>query len=78
MNPEQEQKLFTTLGYIKKEVENNTEQVKKQNGNVASLTDRVNKHDIFLGKIGLAVATFAFVVSTVAGVTTAVLIRIWK
>ena len=63
MNPEQEQKLFTMLGYIKKEVENNTEQVKKQNGNVADLTKRVNKHDVFIGKVGLGVSLVAFFIT---------------
>ncbi|KKL68833.1 hypothetical protein LCGC14_2121050 [marine sediment metagenome] len=68
------QKLFTTLGYIKKGVEDNTDAIKKQNGSVADLTKRVNKHDVFLGKIGAVMATVTFFVS----VGTATIIKFWK
>ncbi len=63
MTPEQEQKLFTTLGYIRKGLKNNTRAIEKQNGNVADLTKRVNKHDIFLGKVGLGVSFAAFFIT---------------
>ncbi|KKN18195.1 hypothetical protein LCGC14_0958310 [marine sediment metagenome] len=63
MTPEQEQKLFTTLGYIRKGLKNNTKAIEKQNGNVADLTKRVNKHDIFLGKVGLGVSFAAFFIT---------------
>ena len=73
MTPEQEQKLFTTLGWIKKAVENNTKATLRQNGSLTDLTKRVNKHDVFIGKIGAVMATVTFFVS--AG--TAALIKLW-
>ncbi len=63
MTPEQEQRLFTTLGYIRKGLKNNTRAIEKQNGNVADLTKRVNKHDIVLGKVGLGISLGAFFIT---------------
>ena len=78
MTPEQEQKLFTTLGYIRKGLKNNTRAIERQNGNVAALAKRVNSHDVFIGKIGAGIALFAFFVSTSASVATALIFRIWR
>lgn len=56
-------KLFTELGYIKKGVEDNTKAVETQNGNVAELRKMVNKHEVFIGKIGAVVAIMTFFAS---------------
>ncbi len=74
MTPEQEQKLFTTLGCIQKAVDNNTKATEKQNGSLVDLTKRVNRHDVFIGKIGAVMATVTFFVS----VTTAAIVKFWE
>ena len=58
-------KLFSEIGYIRKGVDDNTEQIKRQNGNVTDLRKKVDTHDVFIGKIGAIMATMTFFASIV-------------
>ena len=78
MTPEQEQKLFTTLGYIRKGVDENTRQIIKQNSSVAEIRKTVNRHEVFIGKIGVAVASITFVVTALINGAIVAWVKLWQ
>ncbi len=75
---EDKHKLFTTIGYIKKGVDDNTEAIRKQDGSVRDLGKRVDKHDVFIGKIGAITAAMAFFASIVFTAIINWAIRVWQ
>ncbi len=75
---EDKRRLFTTIGYIKKGVEDNTLEIKKQNGNVADMRKIVTRHEVFLGKIGAITALMAFFASVVFTAAINAWFRIWQ
>ena len=78
MTGEQEERLYNKLGCIEKGIENLDEKVETQNGNYATLAQKVQRHEVFLGKLGAGVAVFAFVIGTGASAATAFWIRFWS
>jgi len=75
---EDKRKLFTELGYIKKGVENNERSIRTQNGNVAEIRKMVNRHEVFIGKIGAITAAMAFFASIVFTALINMWFRVWK
>lgn len=78
MTSEQEHKLYTTLGCIQKGVEGLEEKVEKQNGDLAAVVKKVQRHDVFIGKIGAIVATSTFVVTIGVNAAIAAYFRFWR
>ena len=78
MTSEQEQKLYTELGCIKKGIEGLDEKVEKQNGNLATLTQKVQRHEVFIGKVGAIVATSTFVITIGVNAVIASYFRFWR
>jgi len=78
MSEGDKQRLFTTLGYIKKGVDANTKQIEKQNGNVADLRKMVNRHEVFIGKVGAITAIIAFFASIVFTFLANAWLKFWE
>ena len=78
MNENQEHKIFTELGYIKKGISNLEFKMDKINGRVQDNDRRIQRHDVLVGKIGATVATVTFVFSV--GITLALntWLKIWR
>lgn len=78
MTSEKENELFETLGCIKNGIENLDKKAEIQNGNFAALAKKVQRHEVFIGKIGAGIAIFVFFVGTAASAAGAVWIRFWS
>lgn len=53
-------KLHESIGYIRGVVESIDKKVTEQNGSIASMQKKVNKHEIILGKFGAIISGFTF------------------
>ena len=62
-------KFAEDIGYIKGTVKSIKEHVEKQNGDIASLQNKVAKHDVIFGKIGVVFTGLLFVITTVVTIT---------
>ena len=63
-----ENKLYENVGYIRGTVDAIQKDVKEQNTKIASLTKKVNKHEVIFGKIGLAFTVIVFGLTTIFNV----------
>ena len=58
-------KLIEDVGFIKGKVECIDKSLTKQNGTIADLAGKVQRHDIIFGKIGIAFTALIFVATSV-------------
>lgn len=78
MDEKETHKLFSELGYIKKWLETIDRRMAEQNGHVASLTKKTQRHEVVLGKVGAVTSIIALAFSI--GITTIINLwfRFWK
>lgn len=78
MNANEKHKLFSELGYIKKWLEGIDDKLKTLNGTTAANAKAIQKHEVFIGKIGLITAGIAFVASVIFAAIINTWIKFWK
>jgi len=78
MNDQQEHKLWSELGAIKKWLEVLDRKIDKQNSKVADIQKKVQAHEVFIGKIGAITAMLAFFASIVFAALINALLKFWK
>ncbi len=78
MDEKETHKLFSELGYIRKWLENIDRRLAEQNGHVAQITKKVNRHEMFIGKLGAVTSMIAFTFSIVITLIINAWFRFWK
>lgn len=78
MDEKQENKLFTELGYIKKWLETIDKKIERQNAKVSDIQNKVQKHEVFLGKVGAGIAGITFIATVVFSALINALLKFWK
>ena len=58
--------LALEIGELKGLMTGVAEKLERQNGSLLALQAKVQKHDLFIGKMGLMIAGFVFLLSTMA------------
>jgi len=78
MNDKETHKLFSELGYINKWLETIDRRLTEQNGHIASVSKKVQRHELFIGKVGAVTTFFAFAFSILVTALINLWFKLWR